>query len=166
MRDWKYCPRCSAELERLGDDGNPYVRCPECGFVKYNNPLPSTIGIIRRGEEYLFLRRTNDPQKGKWDAVGGFLAPGERAEDCLIREAEEEIGCTVTDIRVIGTYASVYGSTGLETIGIAFLCSLAPGDDIRLSPENDAYAWFRTDRIPELAFDDVRKATSDALDIP
>jgi hypothetical protein len=72
---------------RLGPAENPYVSCGRCQFFKYDNTIPTTIGIVKRDDTYLFLRRAHDPYRGRWDTVGGFLGPGERAEDCLAREA-------------------------------------------------------------------------------
>jgi NAD+ diphosphatase len=163
MRDWKYCPRCRASLNWKGEADNPYLHCDECGFQKYNNPLPSTIGVIYANDSFLFTRRAIEPQAGKWDAVGGFLAPSERAEECLVREAREEIGCEVRIVRLLGTYASTYGATGLQTIGIAFLCALLNGNKVALSDENDKFAWFPRQSLPELAFEDVQQAVAEAL---
>jgi ADP-ribose pyrophosphatase len=163
MRDWNYCPRCQAVLAWQGELSNPYVQCPSCDFIKYDNPLPTTIGVIHSNGLFLFMRRASEPELGKWDAVGGFLAPGERAEDCLFREAREEIGCSVKIDKLLGTYASVYGDTGFRTLGIGFLCSLTGEGDVLLSAENDAFSWFPREEIPELAFGDVRQAVQEAL---
>ena len=105
----------------------------------------------------LLLRRAIEPSKGEWDVVGGFLNPGESAEDCLAREAYEEIGIKVKVDRCVGTFPSVYGSTGLTTIGLAFTCS-ALGEEIKLSSENSEYAWFDLDQLPPVAFADVANA--------
>ncbi|MGW5011596.1 NUDIX domain-containing protein [Micromonospora chalcea] len=163
MKDWVYCPRCGSQLAHLGENKNPFVQCPSCHFVKYNNPLPATIGIIHDSDRLLLVRRADEPRKGGWDTVGGFLTPSETAEECLRREALEEIGCALVNLTPLGTYASVYGSTGLRTLSVAFLCSLPPGGEIRLSAENDAFAWYGPLEVPELAFDDVRSAVADAL---
>jgi NAD+ diphosphatase len=163
MIDWKVCPRCGHGLTQVGSDKNPFVRCDECGFTKYANPLPTTIGLVRDGSRYLFVRRAREPELGKWDAVGGFLNPAESAEDCLRREAREELGCGVLDLVITGTYASVYGTTGLHTIGIAFTCRLPEGHTIELSYENDEYAWFDAGNLPPLAFADVTAAVRDVV---
>jgi ADP-ribose pyrophosphatase YjhB (NUDIX family) len=120
--------------------------------------LPTTIGLIRRGDRLLLLRRSQAPAVGRWDTVGGFLSGGETAEQNLVREAREEIGCEVVDLRPVGTYSSVYGDTGLTTVGIAFSCRIADDAVIALSAENSAYGWFGRDELPELAFDDVAAA--------
>ena len=85
------------------------------------------------------------------------MVPQESAEACLAREATEELGLPVRVRAYAGTFPSVYGETGLPTIGIAFYCE-PPAGDIRLSEENSAYAWFPLDRLPPIAFDDVASA--------
>lgn len=98
-----------------------------------------------------------------WDAVGGFLTAGETAEECLVREAHEEIGCSLTAIEIVGTYDSIYGDTGLHTIGVGFLCRLERPGEIELSGEGDAFSWFASTELPPIAFLDVERALSDAF---
>jgi NAD+ diphosphatase len=158
VKDWKLCPRCGHELTRLGAGREFHVACPRCHFVRYDNPLPTTVGVVERDGRFLLLRRAHEPHRGTWDTVGGFVSSGETAEECLAREAWEEIGCTLTNRTQIGTYASVYGNTGLRTLGIAFRCGLEPGATITLSTENTEFAWFDPNNLPPVAFTDVQAA--------
>ena len=137
---------------------NPFFRCGRCGFTRYNNPLPSTVAVIESEGKILLLQRAVPPQIGTWDAVGGFLAPNETAEECLIREAREEIGVDIVIHEFLGSHTSVYGSTGLNTIGLAFKCSIAKRAEIKLSGENLTMRWFHYEELPQLAFSDVQKA--------
>lgn len=161
MKDWKFCPRCAAGIRLAGDGEDTHVECPACGFTKYDNPLPTTVGLILDGDRILLLRRAHEPRKGGWDTVGGFLSGAESAERNLIREGLEEIGCELVNLRFAGSYPSVYGDTGLMTIGFAFTCELPPGAEIVLSEENSDYAWFPLDDRPPLAFADCEAAVSD-----
>lgn len=161
MEDWRFCPRCGGTLGLVGEGAERHAVCGACGFTKYDNPLPTTIGLIRRGSRLLLLRRAHEPALGRWDTVGGFLSGAESAEENLVREAGEEIGCRVTDLRPVGTYSSVYGDTGLVTLGIAFACRIADDAVITLSEENSEYGWFGPDELPDLAFTDVAVAVRD-----
>jgi NADH pyrophosphatase NudC (nudix superfamily) len=164
VNDWKFCPRCGAGLAFAGDGPERHAFCRGCGFTKYDNPLPTTIGLICRGRSILLLRRAHEPAAGSWDTVGGFLSGGETAEENLVREAWEEIGCQVVDLRPAGTYPSVYGDTGLTTVGIAFTCRIADDAVITLSEENSEHGWFGHDELPDLAFADVTAAVRDLAD--
>ncbi len=46
--DFRYCPRCSAELIRKIVDHNSRKVCPVCGFVLYRNPAPAAGVIIEK----------------------------------------------------------------------------------------------------------------------
>ncbi|SEE54964.1 ADP-ribose pyrophosphatase YjhB, NUDIX family [Rhizobiales bacterium GAS191] len=61
-------------------------------------PIVTTVGALLvndRNEILLGLRAAwQKAWPGHWDAVGGRVEPGERLEDTLIREVQEEIGVT------------------------------------------------------------------------
>ena len=64
--------------------------------------INTTLCYIRRGEEYLMLHRIkkeNDLNHDKWIGIGGKFEDKESPEDCLLREAWEETGLTLTDYR-------------------------------------------------------------------
>jgi NADH pyrophosphatase NudC (nudix superfamily) len=85
MRDWRFCPRCGTRAGHAGDGLDLHLACPACGFVKYDNPLPTTIGLVVRDGRLLLLRRAIAPQRGWWDTVGGFISAGETAEQTMRR---------------------------------------------------------------------------------
>jgi NAD+ diphosphatase len=156
--DWKHCPRCGAALEAVARADDAHVRCPRCGFVQYDNPLPTTVALVLRGDRLLLVQRADHPRKGYWDTVGGFLNAGETAEECVTREVVEELGCEIACMTPLGTFASVYGDTGRATVGVAFVCELSPDASIHLSKESTAAEWFDLDNVPELAFQDGHDA--------
>ena len=62
----------------------------------------TTLCYIRRGGDYLMLHRTkkeHDLNHDKWIGIGGKFEDKESPEDCLLREALEETGLTLTDYR-------------------------------------------------------------------
>jgi len=72
----------------------------------------TTLCYIRRGGDYLMLHRIkkeNDLNHDKWIGIGGKFEDKESPEDCLLREAYEETGLTLTDYRYRGivTFVSV-----------------------------------------------------------
>lgn len=67
--------------------------------------INTTLCYIRRGEEYLMLHRIkkkHDLNQDKWIGIGGKFEDGESPEDCLLREAREETGLTLTGYRYRG----------------------------------------------------------------
>ncbi len=67
--------------------------------------LDTTLCYILRGEDVLMLHRVKkkkDINKDKWIGIGGKFLPGENPEQCLLREAMEETGLTLTQYRYRG----------------------------------------------------------------
>ena len=67
--------------------------------------IHSTLCYVTRGEEVLMLHRIkkkNDVNQDKWIGIGGKFLEGETPDECLLREAKEETGLTLTDWRCRG----------------------------------------------------------------
>ena len=65
----------------------------------------STLCYILRGDEVLMLHRVkkkNDINKDKWIGIGGKFESEESPDECLLREAKEETGLTLTSWRCRG----------------------------------------------------------------
>ena len=65
----------------------------------------TTLCYIERENAYLMLHRVKkekDVNKDKWIGIGGHFEEGESPEECLLREAEEETGLTLTSWRFRG----------------------------------------------------------------
>ena len=67
--------------------------------------IQSTLCSLERGDEYLMLHRVkkeHDANHDKWIGVGGKFEDGESPEECILREAHEETGLTLTEYRYRG----------------------------------------------------------------
>ena len=67
--------------------------------------INSTLCYITRGNDVLMLHRVkkkNDVNKDKWIGIGGKFEPEESPDECLLREAMEETGLTLTAWRCRG----------------------------------------------------------------
>ena len=65
----------------------------------------TTLCYITRGDQVLMLHRVkkkNDINKDKWIGIGGKFELNESPDECLLREAMEETGLTLTDYRYRG----------------------------------------------------------------
>jgi len=122
---FKYCPRCGAAAIRAV--GPKLLKCSACGFELYLNPAAAVAGVItdERGR-MVVLVRGKEPGKGKWDLPGGFVDPGETAEDALRREVREEIGLEVTALRYLGSWPNIYEYMGVRyrTLDMGFACEV------------------------------------------
>ena len=67
--------------------------------------LNTTLCYITRGDEVLMLHRIkkkNDLNQDKWIGIGGKFEGDESPDECLLREAREETGLTLTNWRCRG----------------------------------------------------------------
>jgi 8-oxo-dGTP diphosphatase len=61
--------------------------------------INTTLCYVTRGDEVLMLHRVkkqNDINKDKWIGIGGKFEADETPDECLLREAKEETGLTLT----------------------------------------------------------------------
>lgn len=76
----------------------------------------------------LFTVRNVDPDKGKLDLPGGFIDPGETAEEAACREIAEELGLTIkpSDLQFITTAPNhyLYKNVAYRTLDIFYECRL------------------------------------------
>ena len=89
--------------------------------------LNTTLCYIEQDGKYLMMhriRKKNDENRDKWIGIGGKFESGESPEDCVLREAREETGLTLTDYRYCGIvtfvlegateYMHLFSATGFE----------------------------------------------------
>ena len=77
----------------------------------------TSLCYIERDGCYLMLHRTkkvNDENHDKWIGVGGKFEEGESPEECILREAQEETGLTLTAWRYRGIVTFVSDEWGGE----------------------------------------------------
>ena len=65
----------------------------------------TTLCYIEKDDKYLMIHRIkkkHDVNKDKWIGIGGKFEPEEAPEECILREAKEETGLTLTSWRCRG----------------------------------------------------------------
>lgn len=100
MLNLKYCPNCGKKTLSYVD--NKKWSCSSCNFTLYNN-VAAAVGliiIIKKDDNnhVLLVKRGREPQKGLLAVPGGFVDPGESAEEAGKREALEEIGLQINNL--------------------------------------------------------------------
>jgi ADP-ribose pyrophosphatase YjhB (NUDIX family) len=158
-----YCGRCGARAgEQAGNWGGPF-RCSACGFVLFFNAAGAVAAVIRRADaRALFVRRAKDPAKGKLALPGGFIDPGENAEDALAREVREEVGLEIRDLRYLSSHANQYDYAGVSyhTVDLFFVSTVDAPDTAKALDAVEALVWMDPLTMPldEVAFDSMRAA--------
>jgi NAD+ diphosphatase len=134
---FKYCPKCGSAALRLV--GGKLLRCGACGFELYLNAAAAVAALIADARGRLLITvRGKEPGKGLWDLPGGFVDPGESAEQALRREVREEVGLDVTAMQYFGSHPNTYDYMGVRysTMDIGFLCEAH--DPSRAAPRESA----------------------------
>jgi NADH pyrophosphatase NudC (nudix superfamily) len=127
---WKavrFCPGCGAKGITVRADRS--VKCGRCGYHLHLNVAAAVAGLIEDDSGRILLTvRAAEPMKGMLDLPGGFVDPGEKAEDALAREIREELNLTVKreSYRYLGSFPNVYPYVGItyRTLDLAYRCSV------------------------------------------
>jgi O-acetyl-ADP-ribose deacetylase (regulator of RNase III)/ADP-ribose pyrophosphatase YjhB (NUDIX family) len=96
-----------------------------------NGPFTTVDAIIEIDDGVVVIQRSNPPFG--WALPGGFVDYGESLKDAVIREAKEETGLDLTEIRQFHTYSQPDRDPRFHTIGTVFIATAkgkpAAGDD-------------------------------------
>jgi 8-oxo-dGTP diphosphatase len=115
------------------------------------NPRLTADGIVVSGSKILLVRRKFDPFEGRYALPGGFVEYGERVDECIIREVQEETGLIVSVDRLLGVYSAPDRDPRGHTVTLAYRLNLKGGtlaDSVETKAE-----WIPLKSIPPLAFD-------------
>ena len=99
--------------------------------------------ILVRGKRLLLELRAQNRAKypGCWAVPGGHFEPGEAAEQAAVREIQEELGVTVTDLRGLQPISFVHAN-GPGVIHMFATSQWIGGEPSRQSDEISELRWF------------------------
>lgn len=114
--------------------------------------------------QLLLIERGEEPFKGRWALPGGFVRVGdalddrgEDLEEAARRELVEETGLQLHDawLEQVGAFGHPDRDPRMRIISIAHTALVRPNLAPRIGAGTDAAdaRWFRTDALPQLAFD-------------
>lgn len=116
--------------------------------------------VIKNKEGKFLIVREND----RWQAVGGRLEKGEKLEDGLRREVDEETGIKdlVIDkvVHVDEWFAKPEGELK-HIVAIFFLCATKT-NEINLSDEHQEYSWVTPEDLEKYG-DTIEKEIKEAI---
>ncbi len=127
------------------------MECPHCkGKIQvYKNPVPTVDIIIEIGDKIVLIERKNPPSG--WALPGGFVDYGESFETAALREAEEETGLKVVQLRQFHTYSDPSRDKRHHTVSTVFI---GKGEGLPVAGDDANQAdLFTRHNLPELAFD-------------
>lgn len=130
--------------------------CPKCGAPVsiYRTPLLTVDIVIRmEGKGIVMIERRNPPYG--WALPGGFVDYGESLENAAFREAKEETGLDLDDLRQFRAYSDPNRDPRHHTVTMVFT---AVGKGAPKAADDALHLEvFPADRLPpQIAFDHAR----------
>ena len=157
---FRFCPRCGGALSsrRLKDGEPERLVCAACGFVFYLDPKVAACTISMMDGGIVLLRRSIEPQVGKWVFPGGFVDRGEPVHAAAMRETVEEVGLKVALTGILDVY-----SFPESPVVVVVYAAEVLGGTLEPCDECDEVKVFPPEQIPweELAFPSTRAALRD-----
>lgn len=149
-QDHRFCSRCGTQA-LLHSGGEHAMICPACRHRAYPRVQPCIIIAITRrhpktGNPQILLARHHRHKSGVHGLIAGFVEAGETLEMAAHREALEEVGVSITDLKYFGSQSWPYPSNLMA----GFIATHAHGD-IKIEPNELASAnFFDIDALPAI----------------
>jgi len=165
---FRYCPRCGQGPSAPPEA--PVFSCAACGFHYHFNPAVAA-GVIAEDREgrVLLVRRAKEPARGRLGVPGGFVDIGETAEASARREAREETGIDVLDLRFLGSWPNLYEWRGVvyPVVDLYFTGRVGEGEVASARHEVEEVVWLRPEEVDsaDLAFPTTRSAFERYLEV-
>lgn len=138
-----FCSCCNGPLLQMADSWGK--RCQSCNYEHFPHIHPCAIVLVRRDDKLLLIHKP-EWSRGRYGLVAGFLDVGESLEECAIREAMEETGIRICNLRYMASQAWPFPSQ----VMVGFMADYA-GGEIRVDgAEVDDADWFSINSLPEL----------------
>jgi len=120
--------------------------------MDYKSPKLTADGAIIKDGKILLIERKNEPFKGKWALPGGFVEYGEKVEDAVVREVNEETGLDTKIIDIVGVYSDPSRDPRGHVVTVVYLLEILDGE-IKGSDDAADAKFFDLNDLPKLAFD-------------
>ena len=160
----KYCPKCGSSGFEIS--GNRSLKCKSCGFHLYINSSAAVAALITDENGKLMLAtRGVEPDYGKLDLPGGFIDPGESAENAIKRELYEELGMKIKSLKYINSAPNKYIFSEYTVYTIDLVYEVIPENITGLKPMDDIlnYRFYAEDEIDyeDIPASSIRKFVQD-----
>lgn len=149
-QDHRFCSRCGTQTVQHSNGEHAKI-CPACRHRAYPRVQPCIIVAITRlhpdtHKRQILLARHHRHKSGVHGLIAGFVEAGETLEMAAHREALEEVGVSIRDLRYFGSQSWPYPSNLMA----GFIATHAQGE-IKIEPNELASAsFFDIDALPAI----------------
>ena len=117
------------------------------------HPKVGVAIIITKNDQVLLMKRKGAHGHGTWSTPGGHLEISESPEQCATREAKEEVGVDVVDIRFRAVTNDIFDNQGKHYVTLWMEgSSITEMPTIAAENEVDEIGWYAWDKLPEPLF--------------
>lgn len=105
--------------------------------------------VIRRDGKVLLYKRVKSPEAGHWSIVGGKVDHMEHALEAARREAEEESGLTIGDVRFLCISEQIIAADRQHWLSLIYVTDDVTGTAQLTEPDKlSDMGWFDVDDLP------------------
>ena len=160
----KFCPKCGSSSFKAS--GERSVKCSSCGFHLYINSSAAVAALVTdKSGKLMLVTRGIEPDYGKLDLPGGFIDPGENAEDAVRRELFEELGMKIKSMKYISSAPNEYIFSGFSVFTLDLVFEVVPESLTGLKPMDDIldYKFYTREEIDynDIPGSSIRKFVQD-----
>lgn len=94
---YRFCPICGSSLGREVVFDQERLRCPDCRWIFFPNPIIAATVVIEYQGGIVLLQRALPPDVGIWHLPSGHAEYGEDPAAAALREGREETGLELAD---------------------------------------------------------------------
>jgi NAD+ diphosphatase len=141
-RRHRFCANCGA-WTKIREAGYSR-RCPRCRTSHFPRTDPVVIMTVEYDGRMLLGHRAGWPDR-RYSVLAGFVAPGEAAEEAVIREVEEESGIVARDARFVSSQPWPFPSS----LMLGFEAVSDGGGPRAADDELDDVQWFSRHEVVE-----------------
>jgi NAD+ diphosphatase len=143
----RFCGFCGGRMRDNGPeglDGSGRV-CASCGKLHFPRISPAVIVLIRKGPRALVAHNAHFPQ-GRFGLIAGFVEAGESLEEAAKREACEETGLEIRDLRYVMSQSWPFP----DSLMMAFTAEWASGEARPDGKEIEELRWCLPSELPDI----------------
>jgi NAD+ diphosphatase len=150
-RRHRYCANCGHTTDVV--EGGNSRTCPNCGASHFPRTDPVVIMLVEHDGNLLLGRRAGWPGR-RYSVLAGFVAPGESAEEAVVREVREESGIDVFDPRFVASQPWPFPAS----LMLGFTARSDGGSPAARDGELEEVRWFSREEVREMLSERAKAA--------